>query len=189
MSCCRDECSLLDAHQDHEREIGIGQRREVDARSSDCTARHDGHAMREPAMRNGNPREQRCGERRGDSRHDLTSMPFALSTSASSPPRPKTKGSPPFSRTTRSKFRPSSTSNSLMPCWVLERPGTLPTSNRAAVGSMSASTSATDESIVHDHLRAGEESTGAKGQEIRVTRSGADQEDGHDATPSLTRAT
>jgi hypothetical protein len=54
--------------------------------------------------------------------------PAAASASASSPPRPNTNGSPPFSRTTRFPERPSETSSSLISsCATAGLPGSLPT--------------------------------------------------------------
>jgi hypothetical protein len=69
--------------------------------------------------------------------------PAAASAAASSPPRANTNGSPPFSRTTVSPFRPRSTSRSLMSSWPRRTwPGALPTSMRsAAAGARSSSDS------------------------------------------------
>ena len=52
----------------------------------------------------------RCRERRADPGHHLDVDPGRRSASASSPPRPNTNGSPPFSRTTRRPDRPWSMS-------------------------------------------------------------------------------
>src|SRR4051812_33211759 len=61
--------------------------------------------------------------------------PAAASASASSPPRPNTNGSPPFSRTTRLPPRPSSTSSALISsCESAAAPGSLPTYRSSASG-------------------------------------------------------
>jgi hypothetical protein len=53
--------------------------------------------------------------------------PAAASACASSPPRPNTNGSPPFSRTTLWPLRASSTSNALIAsCSIEGLPGSLP---------------------------------------------------------------
>ena len=55
-------------------------------------------------------------------------MPASRSRSASSPPRPNTSGSPPFSRTTRLPDRPCSTSSrSISSCGICGPPPCLPT--------------------------------------------------------------
>ncbi len=69
--------------------------------------------------------------------------PAAMHASASSPPRPKTKGSPPFNRTTDAPVRPRSTSSALIwSCVISARPGALPTSTSSAVGDASSSSAA-----------------------------------------------
>src|SRR3954469_2027535 len=59
-------------------------------------------------------------------------MPAALSASASSPPRPKTNGSPPLRRTTVCPRRARSISSSLIAACSREPPGRLPTSTSSA---------------------------------------------------------
>ncbi len=55
------------------------------------------------------------------------SMPAATSARPSSPPRPKTKGSPPLSLTTRLPDAARSTSSALISSWVMVWPaGDLP---------------------------------------------------------------
>ncbi len=66
--------------------------------------------------------------------------PASASAWASSPPRPKTNGSPPLSRTTSLPWRPSSTSSVEIISWGIGRPGRLPTSMRSADSGTSAST-------------------------------------------------
>ena len=59
--------------------------------------------------------------------------PAVRSASASSPPRPNTNGSPPFSLTTRLPALPSSTSLWLMSSWAMATaPGALPTYTSSA---------------------------------------------------------
>ena len=63
----------------------------------------------------------------------VASRPAPASASSSSPPRPKTNGSPPLSRTTRLPARACSTSAALIcSCVIAARPGALPTSMRSA---------------------------------------------------------
>ena len=72
------------------------------------TRDHDepgGHA----AMGHRDAGQRRRGDRRADARNHLEGMPAAASASASSPPRPNTNGSPPFSRTTRRPRRAART--------------------------------------------------------------------------------
>ncbi len=62
-------------------------------------------------------------------------IPAAASASASSPPRPNTNGSPPFSRTTHSAVRPLSTRSWLVCSWVRSTsPGDLPAAISSASG-------------------------------------------------------
>ena len=69
-------------------------------------------------------------------------MPARASASSSSPPRPKTKGSPPLSRTTRRPCRACSISKPLIAAWVvLLPPEDLPTQIRAASRRARSSTS------------------------------------------------
>src|SRR5258705_389836 len=67
--------------------------------------------------------------------------PAARRASASSPPRPKTNGSPPFNRITVAPVCPRSTRRRSMSAWVIAtRPGALPTSMRSAeIGASSSS--------------------------------------------------
>ena len=67
--------------------------------------------------------------------------PAARSASASSPPRPKTNGSPPLSRTTTAwPVRPCSTSGaSISSCVIVGRPGALPASTSRQPGGARAS--------------------------------------------------
>jgi len=54
-------------------------------------------------------------------------IPARASASASSPPRPKMNGSPPFNRTMRLPWRASDTSSRLIsPCVIVCRPRCLP---------------------------------------------------------------
>ena len=69
-----------------------------------------------------------------------TSTPASLSANASSPPRPKTNGSPPFNRTTFRPCRPSSTRSALIISWGTGRPGRLPTSISSADAGIRSST-------------------------------------------------
>ena len=66
--------------------------------------------------------------------------PASCNPSASSPPRPKTYGSPPFRRTTQPCRRPRSTRRAVISSWGTGRPGRLPTSISSAPGGTSAST-------------------------------------------------
>ena len=71
----------------------------------------------------------------------VTSIPALSSATASSPPRPNTKGSPPLSRTTQSNRRPRSIRISLISsCAFRGEPGVLPTSTNSAHGAASANT-------------------------------------------------
>ncbi len=69
-------------------------------------------------------------------------MPAAASASASSPPRPKMKGSPPLSRTTAFPARASRTSVASMSLWAhLNWPPFLPAKIRSQSGRVQFSTS------------------------------------------------
>ncbi len=98
---------------------------------------------RQPALRH---RDARVGGRRdagGDAGHDLERHPAARSACASSPPRPKTNGSPPFSRTTVRPDRACSTSRRVVSsCGTCSPPPTLPTSMISASRRAPASASA-----------------------------------------------
>jgi len=66
-------------------------------------------------------------------------MPAPASASASSPPRPNTKGSPPFSRTTVSSRPPTSTRRAFSRSWVIAcSPGRLPAYTFSAASGASA---------------------------------------------------
>ena len=75
-------------------------------------------------------------------------IPAAASASASSPPRPNTKGSPPFSRTTVAPVAPRSTSTALISSWVsATAPGALAAEiSSAPLGARSSSEGAASRS-------------------------------------------
>ena len=61
--------------------------------------------------------------------------PWRASSSSSSPPRPKRKGSPPFKRTTRLPCKALSSRSWLISSWgMVWREASLPTSMRSAPG-------------------------------------------------------
>ena len=73
--------------------------------------------------------------------------PAAARASASSPPRPKTNGSPPFRRTTRRPRRaPRTIRRWIVSCDSLGRPARLPTENFCACGASSSAAGATSAS-------------------------------------------
>ncbi len=91
----------------------------------------------------------RAGDRRGNAGHDLEGKPGGNELSASSPPRPKTNGSPPLRRTTRFPFFASATSSALiwscgrvcaldrLPTWMTSVPaGTIAAISRDTSASM-----------------------------------------------------
>ena len=115
--------------------------------------------------------------------------PAAMHASASSPPRPKTKGSPPLSRTTAFPSRPCATSSALIcSCVIAARPGALPTSMRAAVAGASSSSAGGREPVEHDHVGGAQQCFASAGQESWVAGTGPDQVHGHDAIPSTERS-
>ena len=73
-------------------------------------------------------------------------IPASRSTSTSSPPRPKRKGSPPFSRTTTAARRPCSTNKRAISSWRAAPPslasGSFPTSINSASGGTRSRTAA-----------------------------------------------
>jgi len=72
----------------------------------------------------------------------VTGMPAARQAMTSSPPRPKTNGSPPFSRTTvRPSLALATSIRSISACGTAWWPGVLPTSTSSAPGHQSASRS------------------------------------------------
>jgi hypothetical protein len=74
-------------------------------------------------------------------------IPAAARASASSPPRPNTNGSPPFSRTTRLPRRAPRIINRWIVSWSIEgRPPRLPTQKRWALGATSRVSFATSAS-------------------------------------------
>ena len=97
----RDFIELRKAHEDDER-FGRADFGPVDLR--DVMASDEGDDRGVIAMRERNAGISRDAQRRGNARHHFERQcPASASASASSPPRPKINGSPPFSRTT---FRP-----------------------------------------------------------------------------------
>ncbi len=118
----------------------------------------DGERRGHPAVGDGDAGVGGHGDGRGDAGHDLERDAGRASASASSPPRPKTKGSPPLSRTTRlalARLRDEQVVDLLLgqavaagrPCRRRCAPP------RAAPGRASA---AVDQAVVDDHLGAGQ---------------------------------
>ena len=76
-----------------------------------------------------------------------TGTPASAHAISSSPPRPNTNGSPPFSRTTSRPAEASRTSKAPISCWLIAwRPGSFPTYTRSARGARSSSAGATSRS-------------------------------------------
>ena len=123
--------------------------------------------------------------------------PAAASASASSPPRPNTNGSPPFSRTTRSAVRPRSTSTALISSWVRSTwPGRLARGDQLGARGRELEQGGRREPVVHDDVGAREQLGAAHGEQAGITGPGADEVDGHgrsspsssSAPPALRRA-
>ena len=90
-------------------------------------------ALGESAMRHRDAGVGGRGDAGGDAGHDLERDPVLAQASASSPPRPKTNGSPPFSRTTSRPASACSTSSAFVSsCGTCSPPPILPTSMSSA---------------------------------------------------------
>ena len=109
--------------------------------------------------------------------------PAAARAAASSPPRAKTNGSPPFRRTTVAPVRP----------WVDEQlvdlllrrtpPRGLADGDPRRAGGGQVEEGGHREAVVDDDVGAGEQLRPPHGEQARVTGSGADEVDGHSAAP------
>ena len=103
-----------------------------------------------------------------------TSTPCCRQNSASSPPRPRTYGSPPLSRTTRWPCRASSTRIRLISaCGTGWWPGVLPTSIDADVGGQFVQEFAGAEAVRDDDVGLAQEPAAADGDEAGVAGSAA----------------
>ena len=111
-------------------------------------------------------------------------IPASTSASASSPPRPKTNGSPPFSRTTVSCSRPSSTSRALIAsCVIACSPGRLPAYTRCVRAGRERDDARVGQPVVDERVRsAADQLTPADGEKAGIAGTRADQVDGHGAT-------
>ena len=105
--------------------------------------------------------------------------PAACRASASSPPRPKTNGSPPFSRTTSRPSWPESTSSSVTAAW------SSPSRQRtSAPDGRFGDELGSDEPVVDEHVAGTDELEAAGRDQARIAGPGADEVDGH---PSSSR--
>ena len=125
----------------HARVVGFVPGREPDPR-------------RPVAMRERDAGVRRRAERRRDAGHDLERMPASASSSASSPPRPKTNGSPDFRRTTVRPARARSSTAGWSRYVALPWPRRRPTATRSASGGASARIASVTELVVGDDLGA-----------------------------------
>ena len=110
-------------------------------------------------------------------------IPAAASANASSPPRPSTKGSPHFRRTTRRPRRAARTIRRLIVSWRIEgRPARFPTGKRRARGA-SSSSARIDERVVEHEVGRGENARAPARQQLRIagTRPHQPHEPAHDA--------
>ena len=102
--------------------------------------------------------------------------PAARSACASSPPRPKTNGSPPFRRTTERPARACSTSRRVVSSWgTCSPPPTLPTSTSSASRAHAGQRLGRDEPVVQDHVGAGQQLERARREQPGVAGPGADE--------------
>ena len=140
-------------------------------------ARHDHEGGGEPAM----------GDRDADSAGAAMALdspgttsngtPAAARASASSPPRPKTNGSPPLRRTTRLPRRAARTSSAWIVSCRVERPAGALAHGEALRARRELQRLAADERVVEDEVRLGERARGAQRQQLGVARARADQRD------------
>ena len=104
----RDPRQRADAHVEHERPREARQGGPVEAGlrlRGILVAGDERDGARGVAVGDGDACVGGSGDPGGDARHHLERHPASPSTSASSPPRPNTNGSPPFRRTTRRPAR------------------------------------------------------------------------------------
>ena len=112
-----DRLDMLEGHIDHQHRRAAGERFPIDRirhQPAGVMAGDEGDGRIDLAM---GDRDAGIGEPADpgtDARHDAEGMPAATRARASSPPRPKTKGSPPLRRNTRRPSRASSISRSEM---------------------------------------------------------------------------
>ncbi len=106
-------------------------------------------------------------------------MPAARSASASSPPRPNTNGSPPFSRTTVAPRRAVFEQQPLDLALRDRRPPpSLPAYSFSASGRAPLERARRDQPVVDDHVGRGDQLERSRGQQPGIARTGADQVDG-----------
>ena len=115
--------------------------------------------------------------------------PAAASASASSPPRPNTNGSPPFSRTTHSAVRPRSTSTALI-CVLgeVDLARGLARGDQLGAGGRELEQRGRRQAVVHDDVGRAEQLGAADGEEPGVARARADEVDGHRGVVARGRA-
>ena len=108
------------------------------------------------------------------------SIPASRSASASSPPRPNTNGSPPFSRTTRLPGAPVLHQQPVDLVLRHLRPAALLADvDQLGLGARVPERARRDQAVVEDDVGGAEQLDRADGEEAGVAGAGADEEDGH----------
>ena len=106
----------------------------------------------------------------------VTGTPAAAHASASSPPRPKTYGSPPLSRTTNRPCRARSTRIALISSWARGRAvGDLRRVDQLGVRAQLVEQQAGGEPVGDHDVGRGEQPAALDGDQLRVARAAADQ--------------
>ena len=97
-------------------------------------------------------------------------MSCAASTSSSSPPRPKTNGSPPFSRATRLPARARLTSSSLMRCCCAVLAGFLADEDAFGIAARPLQHPGADQAVVEDDVGLLQQLQRAQREQVRIAR-------------------
>ena len=173
------------AHEDDEGPAGPGQRLPVDAAGGGGVADVAGHHRdrgRQAPVGDRHPGVGRARRRpRSPRAPPRRATPAAGRASASSPPRPKRKGSPPFSRTTVRPARPCATSSALISSWrAAPVPATAPPGARPGralahvdqhgAGRGQGEQRAVDQPVVDDDVGPGQQLGAPPGEQPGVAR-------------------